>query len=344
MEFLTQDKINSDVEFLLNKIEGDQWKEKEVKIINSPIICREDLRNIKMDKNFYTSKTSGSTGEPLVITKTYFDYIWFVACNILDFRWRKWDVTKNVAVIKPGVDEKILTDWGIPFNIEPSQGKMFCNGYKSISELQVWLEKVNPSYINCYPSIFKLLDASKISNFIGWKGTGELGGTIYSSEECGIIALECPDNKGVYHVMDNQIVEIDTDGGMVITTLTNPYVKRYKHGDHIELGECNCGRKSQVIKKIYGRVRNLFTLPNGDKKWPLIGSLEYYEKYGIKRFKAIQHSLEELELQIVSEPLGEKESDVKSLITKMLESPINVTISYVEDFPNYKFEEFVSMI
>ena len=40
----------------------------------------------------------------------------------------------------------------------------------------------------------------------------------------------------------------------------------------------------------------------------------------------------------------EKENDVKSLITKMLESPINVTISYVDDFPNYKFEEFVSMV
>ena len=344
MEFLTQDKINSDVEFLLNKIETNQWIEKKVEITNSPIITREDLRNMKMDKNFYTSKTSGSTGEPLIVTKTYFDYIWFVACNILDFRWRKWDVTKNVAVIKPGAEQMTSSSWGIPFNIEPNQGKMFSNGYKTINELQTWLEKVNPSYINCYPSIFKLLDTSKISNFIGWKGTGELGGTIYSSEECGIIALECPDNKGNYHVMDNQIVEIDTDGGMLITSLTNPYIKRYKHGDHIELGECSCGRKSQVITKIYGRVRNLFTLPNGDKKWPLIGSLEYYEKFGIKRFKAIQHSLDELELQIVSEPLGEKESDVKSLITKMLESPINVTITYVEDFPNYKFEEFVSMV
>lgn len=88
----------------------------------------------------------------------------------------------------------------------------------------------------------------------------------------------------------------------------------------------------------------MFTLPNGDKKWPLIGSLEYYEKFGIKRFKAIQHSLEDLELQIVSDPLGEKENDVKSLVIKMLESPINVRISYVDDFSNYKFEEFVSLV
>lgn len=344
MEILTQEKINSDVEFILNNVNKISLDYAYEAIKHLPIITRNDLRNMKMGDHFYISKTSGSTGEPLTISKTYFDHIWFIAANILDFRWRKWDVTKNVAIIKPGVEQKKLTSWGIPFNIEPKQGNMFTSGFKSISELQTWLENVNPSYISCYPSIFKLLDTSKITNFIDWKGTGELGGTIYSSEECGVIALECPDNKGVYHVMENQIVEVDEDGGMIITTQTNPYIRRYKHGDHIELGECNCGRKSQVITKIYGRVRNMFTLPNGDKKWPLIGSLEYYEKFGIKRFKAIQHSLEELELQIVSEPLGEKESDVKSLILKMLESPINVTISYVKDFPNYKFEEFVSMV
>jgi phenylacetate-CoA ligase len=328
----------------LKNIEDNQWVNKKIEIINSPILTREDLRGIEMNKDFYTTKTSGSTGEPLTIGKTYFDYIWFIACNILEFRWRNWDVTKNVAVIKPGVNEAVLNGWGIPNNIEPKQGLMFVNGYKSISELQSWLEKTNPHYISCYPSIYKLLDTSKITNLIGWKGTGEVGGTIYSSEECGIIALECPDNKGVYHVMDNQFVETDSNNSLIITTLTNPYIKRYKHGDHVELGECNCGRKSQVITKIYGRVRNMFTLPNGDKKWPLIGSLEYYEKFGIKRFKAIQHTLNELELQLVCDPLGEKESDVKSLVIKMLESPINVTISYVEDFPNYKFEEFVSMV
>ena len=317
MGVLNQKMINDDVESLLKRLETQQWKERKLnydKLVQLPIIKREDLRNMNMTKDFFKVRTSGSTGEPLIIEKTYLDYIWFVACNILDFKWRNWDVSKNVCIIKPGANEDSIDNWGIPKNIEPQQGIMHTNGYKTITELQEWLEKKNPHYISCYPSIFKLLDTTKISNFISWKGTGEIGGTIYSSEECGIIALECPSNKGVYHVMDNQIVEVDIDGGLIITTLTNPYIKRYKHGDHIELGVCNCGRKSQVISKIYGRVRNLFTLPNGDKKWPLIGSLEYYEKYGIKRFKAIQHSLEELELQIISEPLGEKESDVKSLV------------------------------
>ena len=274
-------------------------------------MTREDLRNTKMRKGHYESKTSGSTGEPVVVSKSIQDAIWFAAANIRDIRWRKWDVTKNVAHIKTSVNgEAILNGWGIPANIEPIQGLSYVNNYKPISELQEWLERVNPHYISCFPSIFKLLDTSKISNFIGWKGTGEIGGSLYSSEECGVIALECPDNPKVMHVMENQHVEVDSDGAMIITTLTNEYIRRYKHGDHIELGTCRCGRGMQTISKIHGRIRNMFKLPNGDMMWPLIGSLEY-SKYGIKRFKAIQHSYQDLELQIICDPLGDKENEIK---------------------------------
>lgn len=213
-----------------------------------------------------------------------------------------------------------------------------------ISELQTWLECVNPHYINCLPSVFKQLDTSKISNFIDWKGTGELGGTSYSSEECGIIAIQCPDNPKVMHVTENIILETDEEGGAIITSLTNPYIKRYKHGDYLVLGECTCGRTLQTIKEIKGRIRNMMILPNGDKKWPLFGSLSYYEKFGIKRFKAVQISLDHLEIQIISDHLGEKEDDLIRLVKGMIECPVEVTIKYVDDFTDYKFEEFVSLV
>ena len=185
---------------------------------------------------------------------------------------------------------------------------------------------------------------SKITNLIDIKGTGELGGTMFSSEECGTIAIQCPDNKSNYHVMENQMIEVDTDGGMIISTMTNPYIKRYKNGDHIELGECTCGRTLQTITKINGRVRNMFVLPNGDKKWPLIGSRDYHSRFGIKKYKAIQTSIDQLELQIICDKLGDKEKELKDLILEWLQSPINITIKYVDSFPNYKHEEFISLI
>jgi phenylacetate-CoA ligase len=338
--------LEDHVKKLLTQMELTQWKPHSVNmsLFGNKVMSREDLRNTKMGKGFYESKTSGSTGEPVIISKSFQDYVWYVASNIRDLRWRKWDVTKTIAHIKTTATEQTYNGWGLPRNIEPIQGLTYSNSYKPISELQEWLERVNPHYINCFPSIFKLLDTSKISNFIDWKGTGEVGGTLYSSEECGVIALQCPDNPKSMHVMENQHIEVDDDGGMIITTFTNDYIIRYKHGDHVVLGSCNCGRGLQTITEVKGRVRNMFTLPNGDKKWPLIGSLNFYSDYGIKKYKAIQTKIDELELQIISEPLNEREEELKILVKEWINSPINVIITYVDEFPNYKFEEFISLV
>ena len=347
MGVLDYKKLHEDVKELLLKMDNTQWEERDIKkdsITFDKILTREGLGNLKMETLQYQTKTSGSTGEPVTVQKTYEDLVWFYAANIREFIWRKWNITKDVAIIKTTATEGEVNGWGIPKNIAPIQGKCYTNSYKSISELQQWLERVNPHYINCFPSIFKLLDTSKISNFIDWKGTGEVGGTCYSTEECGVIALQCPDNPSFMHVMENIHLDVDTDGVVLVTSLTNPYIKNYKHGDHVTLGgECTCGRKLQTIKKINGRIRNMFILPNGDKKWPLLGSLQF-EEFGIKQFKATQTELNKLTLEIISPYLGEKENIVTSLVQEMLGAQIEITIKYVDSFPNYKFEEFVSLV
>ncbi len=345
MAVLTPDKVNKDIKDLLDYLDKSQWKfiPDFLSISGLKIMTRDDIRKIDMSGNMDISKTSGSTGEPVTVGKSYRDYVWYMALSIREFRWLKWDVTKTMAVIKAGNKTVDADGWGIPISIEPVQGRRFVNDLKPISELQKWLEEKNPHYIHCLPSVFKQIDTSKISNFIDWKGTGEVGGKAYSSEECGIIALTCPDNPSVYHVMENQIVEVDTEGAIIITTNSNKYIRRYKHGDHIELGSCNCGRTLQTIKKIHGRVRNMMVLPNGDKKWPLVGSLQY-ESFGIKRFQMVQTKIDELELSIICEPLNEKELDLIEVVKKQIGFDINVIIKYVDDFPNYKFEEFVCAI
>jgi phenylacetate-CoA ligase len=345
MAVLTQEKIDKDVKDLLNYLEKSQWVfvPNFMSVSSLKIMTRDDLRKVEMKDDVGVNKTSGSTGEPVTVGKSYADFVWYTAISIREFRWMKWNFTKNIAVIKAGNKETDSEGWGISKSIEPLQGRRFTSDLKPISELQKWLEEKNPHYIHCLPSVFKQIDTSRISNFIDWKGTGEVGGKAYSSEECGIIALTCPDNSSFYHVMENQIVEVDSNGALIITTTSNKYIKRYKHGDHIELGKCTCGRRLQTIKKIHGRVRNMMILPNGDKKWPLIGSLEY-ESFGIKRFKMVQTKVDELELSIICEPLVERETDLIDVVNKWVGFPVNVIIKYVDSFPNYKFEEFVCAI
>lgn len=337
---------NVDVKNIIDKFEKSQWiySPNLDSIKHLPIITREELRNMPMEKGMFECSTSGSTGESLKVQKSYADYVWYMATNVREMIWRKWDFTKNIAVIRPDSKLRDLSGWGIPQNIAPIQGNTYQINFAPISQIQSWLEEKNPHYIHSRPSILAELDLTKIPNLIDVKSTGELGGTMFSSEECGTISIQCPDNPSVHHVMENQIVEVDQSGNMIITTMTNKYVKRYKNGDCIELGECSCGRKLQTIKKINGRVRNMFVLPNGDKKWPLIGSKVYYEQFGIKKYKVIQKSIEELELHIIAENLGEREKELQAVVKKWLEAEVNVTIKYVESFPNYKHEEFISLV
>ncbi len=333
-----------EIKKLLDILEKSQWRFKTNfdYVKDYPILTRKDLRDTRMKKGLYCSKSSGSTGEPVSVEKTSMDYLWHLCTNIREILWRKWDVTKNQAVIKGAIPTRETTSWGLPREIFPNQGKLFMTGYRPSKELQRWIEEVNPHYIHCYPSILKTLDLSKAPNLIDVKGTGELGGTMYSSEECGTIAIQCPDNKQNFHVMENQIVEVDHDGGILITTLTNPYIRRYKHGDLIEMGTCNCGRSLQTITKIHGRVRNMFVMPDGSKKWPLIGSRTFHEKFGIERFKCIQWSYTNVELQIIAPKLDE--DALKKEVRDCLEADVEVAITYVESFPNYKHEEFVTMV
>jgi len=340
-------QLDEDVQKVLKSFEISQWSHKPNfnSISNLPILTREDLRKIKMEPLFYMTKTSGSTGEPVTIQKSYQDYVLYLATNIRELRWRNWDFSKNLAIIKAGSKKEDRVGWGVPQTLEPIQGMTYKIGFEPISVLQKWLEEKNPHYLHCLPSIVKQLDLSKITNLIDVKGTGEKGGTMYSSEECGTIAVQCPDNKEVYHVMENIIVECDNEGALIVTALTNPYVRRYKHGDHIELGECNCGRTLQTIKTIHGRVRNMLILPNGDKKWPTFGTRDIHETFGIKRFKVIQTTINDLEVQIIADKLSpQRTDDLISTIQVSVGEPLNIKIKYVESFPNYKFEEFVSLV
>lgn len=333
---------------LLRLFESSQYnfKPRFELIRDFPVITRDELRRKPMAKGRYSTSTSGSTGEPVTVEKTTWDHIWFVAANIREMRWRGWDFSKDKAVIKPDKKgAKDMDSWGLPPSLFPSQGRQFFFHYATIDEIQAWLESKNPHYLHCAPSIVSQLDLSRVPNLIDVKGTGELGASSYSSEECGVMALQCPHSKDRWHVMENQLVERDEDGGIIVTTMTNPYIRRYKHGDLVDLGACECGRTLQTITAIHGRVRNMYVTRSGGRRWPLIGSRTYHERYGIRRFQAVQTAVGEVELRIVCDPLGdEAEARLREEVASWLEDGPRVTLRYVDGFPSGKFEEFVSEV
>lgn len=332
-----------DVQNLLLQLERTQWEYRpNLDFVQGlGVLTRDDLRRMPIPEGFPTSSTSGATGEQLVVAKTYEDLVWYMATNLREMRWRKWDSSKSLAVVIPKTDTFDLPHWDLPRELLPEQGPAFFHKMDYIDVLQAWLEEKNPHYIFTLPSVLKALDLSRLPRFIDARTTSENGGTAYSSEECGTLALSCPDNPQVWHVMENIAIEVDEDQSAIVSSMTNPWIRRYRIGDHLELGECGCGRSLQTITRIFGRTRNMIVFRDGRRKWPTMGSLDFYTLFGIRRGQMVQTSYDRIEFSIIADPLSpEKMTELIAYVRRHLGHDFEVLIKYVDSFPLGKFEEF----
>jgi len=188
----------------------------------------------------------------------------------------------------------------------------------------------------------------------------------YSSEEFGYLALQCPEHEH-YHVQsENVLVEVVNDDGdvcrpgeigkVIVTSLHNfamPLL-RYEIGDYAEVGEpCPCGRGLPVLKQIMGRQRNMFVLPNGETRWPMIDAQDiagaFDELPPITKFQLVQKTVEQIEANlVVTRPLtSEEEQTIRDYLQRGLGYTFAVRFKYVEDIPRSprgKFEEFRSEV
>ena len=329
---------------LITEIEENQYKPRDFKslIPRCGVMTRADLQKIEVDKTKDYVSTSGSTGEPVNVQKFYAQQVWYAATNIRELLWMKWDVKKTLAIINAPSKEEYNLPWLTnPYMFGLDVGKV--HTHPTRGDLQKWLDDVKPDYLHSYPSIISTLDISKLK---GVKSTGERGATNYSSEELGTIALTCPDNPDVYHIMENILVEIDKDNNIIATDLTHPYIKRYKIGDKGEFATCSCGRKLQTLKRnVVGRVRNMVKYPDGTTAWPLFGTHRIKDVAPeVKRVQAIQETLNDIVLKVQGNIPIEKREDVKNLVINRLGHSFNIKFDFVDEFTDGKFEEFVCKI
>ena len=185
---------------------------------------------------------------------------------------------------------------------------------------------------------------------------------MYSARETGYVALQCPEHEH-YHVQsENLLVEILDDAGkpcspgevgrVVLTTLHNfatPLI-RYDIGDYAEAGgACPCGRGLPVLTRILGRVRNMLTLPSGERRWPNLNVANIHRLAPILQHQVVQVGLEELEVRlVVSRALDSKEEGrIAGHLRDNLLYPFHVRFRYLGAIPRGptgKFEEFLSEV
>ena len=363
-----------------------------------PLLSRQDLQ--AAGENFFCSRvpsdqgkvaetqTSGATGEPVVVRKTGISQLFWHAHTLRNHAWHEIPYDVRYTSIRANVTEyQERQNWGAPFIFLYETGRAQIIPITMPVDEQIRrLEDFQPQTLLIYPNNLKALaqrwqeDGCKLSGLTRIKTIGETltdevrqavveldRGIIlidgYSSQECGAIALQCPQGAG-YHVMsESLIVEIlDAEdepcapgetGRVVVTDLQNlaSPVIRYDIGDYAQLGEsCSCGRGLLKLDRILGRQRNLIVKPNGDRHWPLVGFHDFATIAPIRQYQMVQETLHRVAVRFVTdEPLTpEQKAAFARHIQKSLGYDFEmVIVDQRDDLPRLasgKFEEFISKV
>jgi phenylacetate-CoA ligase len=335
-------------------------------------------------------QTSGSTGQVVSVLRTEATQLFWLALTMRDHLWHHRDFSATLAVIKAHTstmdDPQVAarTGWGHPANLLLSTGPSYIQPLSmDVAQQADWLMQRNPHYLLTYPSnLSALLDefgkrggvppALREVRTIGETLSGEIrercrqaGGIgvvdMYSAQEVGVIALQCP-VSGMYHAQSESLmVEVLNDAGqpckpdetgrIVITDLHNfatPII-RYEIRDYAEVGPaCPCGRGMPTLARIMGRRRNMVVLPNGERHWPILGMHRFREIAPIRQYQGIQHAIDDIEIRLAADPLTvAQQAQLTAVIQNALGHPFPLRFSYFDqELPKTrsgKFEEFISL-
>jgi phenylacetate-CoA ligase len=330
------------------------------------------------------TRTSGSTGEPVAIRRTALSNLLWHGVTLRDHRWHGRDFGGRLATIRAILPKPVAQrSWGPPVSLlhrtGPSEAVPITT---DIADQAAWLQRFDPDYLIIYPNnLAGLLRHCEQHDlrFPQLRQVRTVGETlppglreettrvlgvgitdVYSSQEIGNIALQCP-QSGLYHAMaETVLVEVVDElgrpcapgetGRIVVTDLFNlatPLV-RYDIGDVAEVaGPCACGRGLPTLRRILGRERNLILMPDGRRHWPLVGYYRFREVAPVAQYQLIQHSREEVEVRLVTERglSAAEELALGEVIRDALGAPFRLAFVYFEGElprgPGGKFEEFV---
>ncbi len=324
----------------------------------------------KMHRPLGQVNTSGSTGEPVRVTRTALNRLHWLGLSIRFHLWAEADLGGRLAVIRANLTKHgAAKDWAAPMSLLWPTGAMLLIDIEDDIDVQLdRLVDFAPTSVLVYPSNLAALAGRMQDRGIGlasvrrWRTLGETltpdtreqialssAATIvdcYSTEELGYIALQCPDVPGHYHICaETLIVELVDDvgrpvpageiGRVLITDLHNlstPMI-RYAVGDHAVAGPpCRCGRGLPTLTRIMGRTRNMIVKPDGTRHWPLTGYKQFRDIAPIRQYQFRQHAADAIEVRLVTErPLtGEEESALVAHLHWKLRHPFRIAFAYFD--------------
>lgn len=354
----------------------------DVQALGNALLCTDVPKD---HGRVYAGETSGSTGRPVRFSGTELTQFFWRAFALREHRWHRRDFSGTLAGIRKNLTESESPSWGAVTDGVFDTGR--CHAYNLGEDLDAqldWLKRVSPTYlISTAYNVYWLARRSRDRGvrLPGLREARCYGGTfpddaramvrdawnaklvdMYTAEEVGYIALQCPENDH-YHVQsENLVVEILAADGrtcapgeigrVVVTTLHNFAMPlfRYELGDYAEAGEaCACGRGLPVIRRILGRQRNIMVLPDGTRRWPSFPSEKWSHAARVDQLQLVQKAPDLIEARVVSsrDLAASERAGLAAALKECLDFPGRITVLEVADIPrsaNFKFEDFVSEI
>jgi phenylacetate-CoA ligase len=187
---------------------------------------------------------------------------------------------------------------------------------------------------------------------------------VYSCQEIGFVATECPAAAHYHVVAENAIVDIVGEDGrpvapgelgrVVVTGLYNyamPFI-RYAIGDVASwaVAPCRCGRSLPVIAQVEGRTRSAFVFEDGRRMWPRgWDAREMRALVPFREFQMVQLDHRRIELRYVPDDSGRAvDSAGLAAFARGKFHPsveiIPVPLAAMPRGPSGKFEQFVSLV
>jgi phenylacetate-CoA ligase len=282
--------------------------------------------------------TSGSTGEPVKVRKTAVGRLFWAACTIRDHLWHGRNFAGRLTSIRPTNPPYVeMENWGFPVaDLYETGAAQAMPGTMGIAEQLAKIDAFQPEHLLCFPSNLKALAdrwaerpggmppsirhvrtvGAMLSVDLRERLTRMLGLRIednFSSQEAGIVALQCPYGE-LYHTMaESLVVEVlgpdgracveGEIGRVVVTDLHNfaTPLFRYDIGDYAEVGgSCGCGRTLPTFRRVLGRKRNLLMKADGSRFLPRAGFETFAEVAPVQQYQVIQHALDDIEFKLVS--------------------------------------------
>lgn len=328
--------------------------------------------------------TSRTSGTPVRVRGTEVTTLFWRAITLRDHAWHRRDLDAKLATIRFTGDDAGPPDgarskgWGASTVTLAPEASLARLSVVSTTEQQIaWLSREDPAYLIVYPTVLEailrrgitlpsLREVRTVSEALpdGLRALCRdvLGVPLvdmYSAQEVGYLALQCPTGAH-YHVQSESVlVEILRDDGapcapgetgrVIVTDLHNfatPLI-RYELGDYAEVGTCACGRGLPTLTRIVGRRRGMLRYADGRTTWPVF-TIACREAARYRECQLVQDSISSLRLRVV--PDGSLAPGAEAALIAALQrvlGPFDVTVEVVAQLdrsPAGKLEEFVSRV